>query len=274
MGRTKICDWFDDVLNISTHSPRVGRTSWGVKRFLKKFYFNSLAPCGANQNCLHFRNAPSHFNSLAPCGANPAGTDLNVPARGFQLTRPVWGEPVLLSYSFLNVGFQLTRPVWGEPFMNFVKCSGINISTHSPRVGRTLSKNRSRASHTYFNSLAPCGANPCLTLTIPPMLVISTHSPRVGRTIISDRTGLNSFGFQLTRPVWGEPTITLFLITRMTFQLTRPVWGEPRRKRDDHGIIEHFNSLAPCGANLSFGTAISEGEYFNSLAPCGANPDL
>ena len=78
----------------------------------------------------------------------------------FQLTRPVWGEP----FEFETAGagaanfnslapcganrihqklfgasakFQLTRPVWGEPAVNENGEYIENISTHSPRVGRT-----------------------------------------------------------------------------------------------------------------------------------------
>ena len=56
------------------------------------------------------------FNSLAPCGAN-----LNFRFRRFVLTL-----------------FQLTRPVWGEPQAYREIDTNRTISTHSPRVGRTL----------------------------------------------------------------------------------------------------------------------------------------
>ena len=55
------------------------------------------------------------FNSLAPCGANPVRQIFELFLERFQLTRPVWGEPV------------------GRPAKNQI----FNISTHSPRVGRT-----------------------------------------------------------------------------------------------------------------------------------------
>ena len=58
----------------------------------------------------------------------------------------------------------------------------IFISTHSPRVGRTKSPVPHSTAQTYFNSLAPCGANP------GPLLHSMVVTP-----------------FQLTRPVWGEP---------------------------------------------------------------------
>ena len=140
MGRTGI--EFADYLGrvISTHSPRVGRTAEGEWRTVIAKDFNSLAPCGANLTIMVFPTIPMRF----------------------QLTRPVWGEP----YSFLRLRrvrrdfnslapcganlftlfrffayqrFQLTRPVWGEPLPFRAYALIWNISTHSPRVGRTNS---------------------------------------------------------------------------------------------------------------------------------------
>ena len=122
---------------ISTHSPRVGRTLRVYKPVQKPVNFNSLAPCGANR---------LFYVGLAR-------------AAKFQLTRPVWGEPRrILLYSDLNL-FQLTRPVWGEPLI-FVSVTPYTIiSTHSPRVGRTVEEYVNIESTSDFNSLAPCGAN-------------------------------------------------------------------------------------------------------------------
>ena len=169
---------------ISTHSPRAGRTIPLAPVVDIDDDFNSLAPCGANllrllaialqltfqltrpvrgepylsesstlilaisthspragrtENCLHFLNAPSHFNSLAPCGANP-----------------VCEKPACCRSSF-----QLTRPVRGEPIDYMVNGVPVEISTHSPRAGRTHLEQGQKSLVTYFNSLAPCGANPC-----------------------------------------------------------------------------------------------------------------
>ena len=79
------------------------------------------------------------------------------------------------------------------------------MSTHSPRVGRTVILNiysvfdnnfNSLAprganleirllvsSSLYFNSLAPRGANQRVKFALDPPGTISTHSPRVGRTM-------------------------------------------------------------------------------------------
>ena len=59
--------------------------------------------------------SPKNFNSLAPRGANPVG---------FRL--------------FANdSAFQLTRPARGEPIRRYVHIFAYDISTHSPRTGRT-----------------------------------------------------------------------------------------------------------------------------------------
>ena len=183
----------------------MGRTTSAAGKEREAADFNSLAPCGANRGAPNLtvvtqafqltrpvwgeptssaisdmlsvisthsprvgrtaasavdKDARGNFNSLAPCGANRNKTSVPDLAERFQLTRPVWGEPS-------------------------VKNSGIvplKISTHSPRVGRTRSKTRSKIKNLHFNSLAPCGAN---------------H--------YQSKQKNNNNQFQLTRPVWGEP---------------------------------------------------------------------
>ena len=123
-------------------------------------YFNSLAPCGANRvMSASRRDDDGHFNSLAPCGANRRPCPKYAVMEKFQLTRPVWGEPKLRPLLCRFASFQLTRPVWGEPIA--VRPRGIHreISTHSPRVGRTGLGGRLYGRNKNFNSLAPCGAN-------------------------------------------------------------------------------------------------------------------
>ena len=156
------------------------------------------------RNCV-LRTPCIHFNSLAPCGAN---------------------RPRKLLYSKFPK-FQLTRPVWGEPceYLHCIVCT--NISTHSPRVGRTFSGVQFTCPVFNFNSLAPCGANrsrrrlqdragqfqltrpvwgePKELFALAESTRISTHSPRVGRTAHLDMLVYGTMEFQLTRPVWGEP---------------------------------------------------------------------
>ena len=191
-------------LKISTHSPRVGRTDRFSVHRSGMPDFNSLAPCGANPGDDAARAALFDFNSLAPCGANLTRSTTRACSPRFQLTRPVWGEPVAnvlylrhcvdfnsLAPCGANPStspnsrqcplFQLTRPVWGEPPFPRSAKELANISTHSPRVGRTCGRTKasnakSISTHSprvgrtltiqgilsftpHFNSLAPCGAN-------------------------------------------------------------------------------------------------------------------
>ena len=66
MGRTAAKQNHLAMLQISTHSPRVGRTSCRRARFCHKIDFNSLAPCGANLLFRTRRSFCDYFNSLAP----------------------------------------------------------------------------------------------------------------------------------------------------------------------------------------------------------------
>ena len=189
--------------------------------------FNSLAPCGANlaapvyefslagfsRSCsgggppvrFHaFSSPPYDFNSLAPCGANRRHTQsIEIIAR-----------------------FQLTRPVWGEPCCYCSSATSSKISTHSPRVGRTDPGDCGHEPSSYFNSLAPCGANQ------------SDFVPQNGRC-----------AFQLTRPVWGEPGHNSGEIGLVSISTHSPRVGRTRRAWDAPRISAYFNSLAPCGAN-------------------------
>ena len=159
VGRTPDGNWFTETWDISTHSPRVGRTwmTFGFREWNPDF--NSLAPCGANLCFCVSRALYHHFNSLAPCGANLTCLSICFIETSFQLTRPVWGEPSREHECLLLWKFQLTRPVWGEPTHAKV-CTYIPpISTHSPRVGRTRPRPGGDPARFNFNSLAPCGAN-------------------------------------------------------------------------------------------------------------------
>ena len=192
--------------------------------------------------------------------------------RQFQLTRPVWGEPVIrvnphaevvnfnslapcganLSLAFSRIilkVFQLTRPVWGEPHKCLYDGFVQSISTHSPRVGRTVIRVNPHAEVINFNSLAPCGANRspyCPFYCYAPFQLtrpvwgepvrrhisgafahISTHSPRVGRTNLPALKVVLCSDFNSLAPCGANPSSTCWNLARKAFQLTRPVWGEP-----------------------------------------------
>ena len=82
--------------------------------------------------------------------------------RQFQLTRPVWGEPLLNGIlTFFARNFNSLAPCGANPVADYFGIPAGIISTHSPRVGRTL-----------------------LRTHAPRLGKISTHSPRVGRTFV------------------------------------------------------------------------------------------
>ena len=171
------------ITDISTHSPRVGRTIESRDGYITIHDFNSLAPCGAN---LQQRNV--------------VYADV-----GFQLTRPMRDEPICSERVLRNIKISTHSPHAGrtrglqilrrrEIHFNSLAPRGANlanievtysttrISTHSPRAGRTTARSYRYQRDQYFNSLAPCGAN--------------RSTPTAKRAAST---------FQLTRPVRGEP---------------------------------------------------------------------
>ena len=161
---------------------------------------------GRTVNVKHDTKTEGYFNSLAPCGANPLRSSLALRPLPFQLTRPVWGEPCCdCSRLRYNSHFNSLAPC-GANLAERLRCRLVlQISTHSPRVGRTAFARLSIA-----------------------FLKISTHSPRVGRTLaLCARAPL--FGhFNSLAPCGANPTSPPSSAQTSAFQLTRPVWGEPR----------------------------------------------
>ena len=143
-GEPKTVRRWINALEISTHSPRAGRTPEHLTKFMKDLRFQLTRPVRGEPgiaHCLHMRQRD--FNSLAPCGANLSA----------------------LSILSLKCKFQLTRPVRGEPPVECLDFFQFRISTHSPRAGRTIVHRVVGPKRHDFNSLAPCGANllRCLT---------------------------------------------------------------------------------------------------------------
>ena len=127
------------INRISTHSPRVGRTRVIRPQFPCGHSFQLTRPVwGEPLGCCAEKRRADHFNSLAPCGANPRTIRILNNSKLFQLTRPVWGEPRLtLQQSVVN-----------------------RISTHSPRVGRTLARQYSPMQANRFQLTRPVWGEP------------------------------------------------------------------------------------------------------------------
>ena len=146
--------------------------------------------------------------------------------------------------------FQLTRPVWGEPLNRWYMHFDINISTHSPRVGRTNSTTDAKPFGYHFNSLAPCGAN----------LDIRRLGPSIGT-------------FQLTRPVWGEPPVFKASSSDLNISTHSPRVGRTALPFRAYALIWNISTHSPRVGRTELAWQRSEqSAHFNSLAPCGANP--
>ena len=145
-----------------------------------------------------------------------------------------------------------------------------HISTHSPRAGRTRHRVPRFVIERHFNSLAPCGANR-----------YALQPPGRGDNFNSlAPCGANQFLlaqvviwnlFQLTRPVRGEPDETIRFFRQFSISTHSPRAGRTCQYWRAGYYQSHFNSLAPCGANLFVVVAVRVKINFNSLAPCGAN---
>ena len=155
--------------------------------------------------------------------------------------------------------------------MHFCSHMLVKISTHSPRVGRTLlSLMISTRSGTFqltrpvwgepchqtwhilclpdFNSLAPCGANQFNRCYAGKVKSFQLTRPVWGEPIHPEQT-LKPLQFQLTRPVWGEPWLVYAFVIPILISTHSPRVGRTARHKCHLMAQFHFNSLAPCGAN-------------------------
>ena len=169
------------------------------------------------------------FNSLAPRGANRT-----------RQTRFCAKSP-----------FQLTRPAGGEPYL--IVCISIlrEVSTPSPRGGRTRGFVRLSNTVRRLHSLAPRGANPT-----PPT---------------NDNT---SFTFQLTRPAGGEPQIVTQGWHTIVVSTHSPRGGRTRFSVVYTSPMPRFNSLAPRGANLTPLFLSVKDILFQLTRPAGGEPGI
>ncbi len=185
--------------------------------------------------------------------------------------------------------FQLTRPVWGEPVPSPFAHGFFFISTHSPRVGRTISSSFNSPASFDFNSLAPCGANQGYTEDLFWAALISTHSPRVGRTIMARRyintpTNFNSLApcganryplcrqntfrdFNSLAPCGANPACRTLFASSAIFQLTRPVWGEPLSSTSGICNMSAFQLTRPVWGEPSYQMLSRLGKVISTHSP-------
>ena len=149
--------------------------------------------------------------------------------KNFNSLAPCGANHLIEFNSYIDSIFQLTRPAWGEPSYASIKGKYCTISTHSPRVGRTEEFAAFNGAFLNFNSLAPRGAN----------------LQAWAQQDVQQK-------FQLTRPAWGEPFVHVSARFYICISTHSPRVGRTQAISPFRYIPQHFNSLAPRGANLPF----------------------
>ena len=82
--------------------------------------------------------------------------------------------------------------------------NGMEISIHSPRVGRDEDGLYTVKVRIQFQSTRPAWGETLKSAAFSRRFSISIHSPRVGRDVIPLHTVVMQSLFQSTRPAWGE----------------------------------------------------------------------
>ena len=151
--------------------------------------------------------ASRYFNPLSPCGERHPKIPVHFPTIQFQPTLPVWGET--------------KKPLKGQ--------YTVDISTHSPRVGRDQLVITKKIQDLNFNPLSPCGERP------PEVILI-----------------FDAELFQPTLPVWGETIFNLNVLEACVISTHSPRVGrDPIQSSHQKQSSCHFNPLSPCGERLA-----------------------
>ena len=189
-----------------------------------------------------------YFNSLAPRGA--ILTTINI----------IRAAPA----------FQLTRPARGDPSYRISDRQHTEISTHSPREGRSSVTYDGIEAIKDFNSLAPRGA--ILPSYLKPRIdkMISTHSPREGRSLLQLPSPCSLLYFNSLAPRGAIQVQCSYRGAFCQFQLTRPASGDPLDV--EYGVIAvHISTHSPREGRSGTAQRVDGRLYdFNSLAPRGA----
>ena len=255
------------AVDISIHSPRVGRGSRGIQG-----------------------NEPHQdFNPLAPGGARPSSDPACCSTDEFQSTRPGWGEAyapegvaagtVVISIHSPRVGrggnarlplhvrqISIHSPRVGRGKALTALEVDDDISIHSPRVGRGRERPL-RAHRKHISIHSPRVGRGRLLLGCIRTCGISIHSPRVGRGIAS-AAPLPVSQISIHSPRVGRGSMSSSIsFAALIFQSTRPGWGEAKAARGKTATHRDFNPLAPGGARRLKAGNIRIGEKFQSTRP-------
>ena len=236
---------------ISTHSPRVGRTSRRLSCQNIFCHFNSLAPCGANRNKRSTCERNHQISTHSPRVGRTLASIPAIVATEISTHSPRVGRTGSDFANSMRLKISTHSPRVGRTLRRCNMCIiAIYISTHSPRVGRTPFYEWWRSPEyrfqltrpvwgepdntmaifndkANFNSLAPCGANLDTRRAASQERRISTHSPRVGRTKRVLQSTVRRIYFNSLAPCGANQNYLNDDNSISEFQLTRPVWGEP-----------------------------------------------
>ena len=162
MGRDALIEGIFESLDISIHSPRMGRDTTAPSTRLGSGNFNPLSPHGERPAELSSFAVSCNFNPLSPHGERHHDVVGRVHSRLFQSTLPAWGETAAEAMLGRYLG----------------------ISIHSPRMGRDIIRGSFLSRALYFNPLSPHGERrTCRPVPPPPYHFnpLSPHGERPAR---------------------------------------------------------------------------------------------
>ncbi len=208
MGRDRCLCPVEDRTGISIHSPRMGRDSGGDGRGLHPAHFNPLSPHGERprlgrrdlrggtfQSTLPAwgetrpmsQRPPfwAYFNPLSPHGERPsAPVPVNRIILDFNPLSPHGERLPDLNVSVKYIDFNPLSPHGERRQSSVRRLPAVDISIHSPRMGRDRSPPTCKGGTNDFNPLSPHGERPDQRDADLYQVGISIHSPRMGRDSI------------------------------------------------------------------------------------------
>ena len=129
---------------ISIHSPRMGRDAGRHAGAARKEDFNPLSPHGERRGMRRVIPAIWRFQSTLPAWGETRQYCIKIQLPLFQSTLPAWGETIMMATTVDVTKFQSTLPAWGETSQYTQRRKKMDISIHSPRMGRDLRRRRLR----------------------------------------------------------------------------------------------------------------------------------
>jgi len=130
----------------------------------------------------------------------------------------------------------------------------MQISTHSPRVGRDINTTKYIGGIIIFQPTLPVWGETQGEMYGYDSVKISTHSPRVGRDACEYVNSFISAAISTHSPRVGRDEHMYWFREKFSlFQPTLPVWGETLNSLLYVSSPPDFNPLSPCGERQRHG---------------------